>query len=152
MTYQTNPGVDSTEPIAGEPLITAPEPSDAVPMAEMAPPVAEPVPPAADPRPAASAPSENEAARKVKTAAVVAGAAALANKVRKEAPKVVNQLRERRMAGRCVIITEVDGRFLTIGPYKNEDAARDRVFKVGGNPHVAEIVSDTTFFMPPEKP
>jgi len=151
MTSQTNPGVGSTEPIAGEPLITAPDPSDAAALAGIAPPVAEPVMPATDPQPA-SVPSENEAGGKVKTAAVVAGAAALANKVRKEAPKVVNQIRERRMAGRCVIITEVDGRFLAIGPYKNEDAARDQVFKVGGSPHVAELVSDAAFFVPPGQP
>jgi hypothetical protein len=88
----------------------------------------------------------------VKAAAIVASAAALANKARKEAPKVVNQLRERRVAGRCVIVTEVDGRFLAIGPYKNEDTARGDVFKVGGTPHIAELVTDTAFFAPPEQP
>jgi hypothetical protein len=148
MTHQTNRGGGSTEPITGDPLITAPDPSDAVEASTTAPPVAEPVTPAVDPRPVKSAPSEDDGGGKAKTAAMVAGAAALANKVRKEAPKVVNQLRERRMAGRCVIITEVDGRFLAIGPYKNEGAARGHVFKVGGTPHVAELVSETAFFAP----
>jgi hypothetical protein len=148
MTDQTNRGGGWREPIAGDPLITAPDPSYTVEGSTMAPPVAEPVTPAVGPRPVKSVPSDDEGGGKAKTAAMVAGAAALANKVRKEAPKVINQLRERRMAGRCVIITEVDGRFLAIGPYKNEEAARDDVFKVGGSPHVAELVSETSFFAP----
>lgn len=83
---------------------------------------------------------------------MVAGAVAVANKVRKEAPKVVHQVRERRLAGRCVIVTEVDGQFLAIGPYKDEDSARKDAFKVGGTPHVAELRSDTAFFAPAEQP
>jgi len=173
MTDQASTNRGSTEPIPGDPLIADPDPLDqtstmAPPVgapAEPLAPVAEPLAPVAEPvvtsvetpvvtsveTPAVeSAPSEEEGGGKVKAAAVVAGAAAIANKVRKEAPKVVNQLRERRVAGRCVIVTEVDGRFLAIGPYKNEDAARGDVFKVGGTPHVAELVSDTAFFAPPE--
>ena len=166
MTDQASTNRGSTEPIPGDPLIADPDPLDQTPT--MAPPVGapvEPLAPVADPVVTSvetpvvtsvetptveSAPSEEEGGGKVKAAAVVAGAAAIANKVRKEAPKVVNQLRERRVAGRCVIVTEVDGRFLAIGPYKNEDAARGDVFKVGGTPHVAELVSDSAFFAPPE--
>src|SRR5215213_4794200 len=107
MTHPTSPSGSSTEPIAGDPLITAPDPSDRVEEAEMAPPVTEPVAPAVEPGPLESAPADEDGGGKARTAAVVAGAAALANKVRKEAPKVVNQLRERRVAGRCVILTQV---------------------------------------------
>jgi hypothetical protein len=85
---------------------------------------------------------------KVKTAAVLAGAAALANKVRHEAPKVLQQMREKRAAGRCVILTEADDRALAIGPYKNEEAARHDLFKVGGTSRVVELMSDTAFFAP----
>jgi hypothetical protein len=85
---------------------------------------------------------------KVKAAAVVAGAAALANKVRQEAPKKIRQLREKRAAGRCVIVTEADGHYLAVGPYKDEDAARQALFKVGGTAHVAELLSTTAFFDP----
>ncbi len=85
---------------------------------------------------------------KLKAAAVVAGVAALANKVRQEAPKKVRQVRQKRAAGRCVILTEADGRYLVIGPYRSEDAARQDVFKVGGAPHVAELVSPAAFFTP----
>jgi hypothetical protein len=85
---------------------------------------------------------------KVKTAAVLAGAAALANKVRHEAPKMLQQMREKRAAGRCVILTEADDRALAIGPYKNEEAASHDLFKVGGTPRVVELMSDTAFFTP----
>jgi hypothetical protein len=85
---------------------------------------------------------------KAKTAVVLAGAAALANKVRHEAPKMLQQMREKRAAGRCVIVTEADDRALAIGPYKNEDAARHDLFKVGGTSRVVELMSDTVFFAP----
>jgi hypothetical protein len=150
MTHQTNRNGGSKEPITGDPLIATPGPPDTVEASTMAPPVAEPVTPTVDPRAVEPAPSDDDGGGKMKTAALVAGAAALANKVRKEAPKVVNQIRERRMAGRFVITTEVDGRFLAIGPYKDEDAARGDVFKVGGTAHVAELVSETSFFAPEE--
>lgn len=150
MTQPTNPISGSTEPIAGDPLITAPDPSEVVVPSAVEPPVREPATP--DPPPVEPVSSTEDGGGKVKAAAVVAGAAALANKLRKEGPKVINQLRDRRLVGRCVIITEVDGRFLAIGPYKNEDAARGDAFKVGGTPHVAELVSETAYFAPPEQP
>ncbi len=152
MTQPTNPSSGSTEPIAGDPLIIAPDPRQAVEPSAVEPPVPEPATPAVDLPPVEPVPSTEDGGGKVKAAAVVAGAAALANKLRKEGPKVINQLRDRRLVGRCVIITEVDGRFLAIGPYKNEDAARGDAFKVGGTPHVAELVSETAYFAPPEQP
>jgi hypothetical protein len=89
---------------------------------------------------------------KAKTAVVLAGAAALANKVRQEAPKMLQQMREKRAAGRCVIVTEADDRALAIGPYKNDEAARHDLFKVGGTSRVVELMSDTAFFAPHESP
>src|SRR4051812_24446499 len=91
---------------------------------------------------------DDDGGGKVKTAALLAGAAALANKVRQEAPKKVQQLREKRAAGRCVIVTEVDGRMLAIGPYKDEASAEPRAFKVGGAPRLVELVTDAAFFAP----
>jgi hypothetical protein len=87
---------------------------------------------------------------KLKTGALLAGAAALATKVRHEAPKKVQQIREKRAEGRCVIVTEVDGRMLAIGPYKDEASAEPQAFRVGGNPHVVELVTDSAFFGPLE--
>jgi hypothetical protein len=89
---------------------------------------------------------------KAKTAVVLAGAAALANKVRQEAPKMLQQMREKRAAGRCVIVTEADDRALAIGPYKNDEAARHDLFKVGGTSRVVELMSDTAFFAPHDSP
>ena len=151
MTERTTTTAGDREPIAGDPLMSDPA-AGAVPATPMAPPPSGAVPGEVSPRTIAPAPTEEDGGGKVKAAAIVATAAALANKARKEAPKVVNQLRERRVAGRCVIVTEVDGRFLAIGPYKNEDTARGDVFKVGGTPHIAELVTDTAFFAPPEQP
>jgi hypothetical protein len=147
----------STEPIAGDPLLASTAPS----AGPVAPPAATPpvAPPAAshptsererEPQPV-EVEDSGEGGSKIKTAAVVAGAAALANKVRQEAPKVLHQLRERRITGRRVILTEVDGRFLAIGPYKNEDQARQDAFKVGGTPRIAELVPHTAFFAPPDQ-
>jgi hypothetical protein len=146
----------ATEPVVADPLpaslapcagdVTAPTPTPPVDAPAASRTASEPEPQPVD------ADDSGEGGSKVKTAAVVAGAAALANKVRQEAPKVLHQLRERRIAGRHVIITEVDGRFLAIGPYKNEDDARKDGFKVGGTPRIAELVADTAFFAPPDQP
>jgi len=91
---------------------------------------------------------QDEGGSKLKTGALLAGAAALANKVRQEAPKKVQQIREKRAEGRYVIVTEVDGRMLAIGPYKDEASAEPQAFRVGGNPHVVELVTETAFFGP----
>jgi len=98
--------------------------------------------------PAPTAAEHEEGGSKLKTGALLAGAAALATKVRQEAPKKVQQLREKRAEGRCVIVTEVDGRMLAIGPYKDEASAEPQAFKVGGVPRVVELVTDAAFFGP----
>jgi hypothetical protein len=164
MTYENDssagrpdaPG-DPTTPIIGDPLMTPPDfqPTDETPVAIVEEPVAvveEPVVVHTEPARIETNAPDDEGGSKAKAAALLAGAAALANKMRKEAPKAVHQLRERRIAGRCVIVTEVDGRFLAIGPYKDEESARQDSFKVGGTPHVAELMSESTFFAPAEQP
>jgi hypothetical protein len=100
MSDTTNPNTASYEPVLGNPLITAPEPSDVAQVPTMKP-QKDPGSAAtkADPSPPESVHSTDDAGGKVKTAAMVAGAAALANKLRKEAPKVINQLRDRRLTG-----------------------------------------------------
>lgn len=139
MDLPTDPSNPSYEgPATGEPLIVPPAAS-----ADVAPPV-EPV----EPAPSATDEAGESEGGKVKAAALLAGAAALANKVRQEAPKKVHELREKRAAGRCVILTEADGRALAIGPYKNAEAAQEDLFKVGGAPRVVELVSETAFFAP----
>jgi hypothetical protein len=140
------------EPIPGDPLI---EPTDggAHTVSSEVPPVVSA--PAAgsvsEARPAERSDgekSEHEGS-KAKTAITVAGVAALANKVRHEAPKKLQELREKRAAGRCVIVSEASGRYMAIGPYKDEETARQDLFKVGGTAHVAELVTTTAFFTPP---
>ena len=160
------------QPVVGEPLIVPPNIEDSGPavVSETASPVVNGdgaprvgrvesaeapwgTPTVASPPPSSTGQSEpDDGGSKVKTAAVLAGAAALANKVRHEAPKVLQQLREKRAAGRCVILTEADDRALAIGPYKNEEAASHDLFKVGGTSRVVELMSDTAFFAPHDAP
>jgi len=87
-------------------------------------------------------------APKVKAAAVVAGAAALANKVRKEAPKKIREAREKSVAGRYVVLTEVDGRPVAIGPYRKEQVARNDATRVTGPHQVVELRSRAAQFGP----
>ena len=74
------------------------------------------------------------------------GAAAIANRVRRDAPSKVHEFREQRAAERCVIVTKVEGRYLASGPYKDGAAAQQDIFNVGGTPHVAELKPQATFF------
>lgn len=137
-------------PAPGEPLIVPPAvTADVAPPVEPVEPVerVEPVEPV-EPLPSPTDQADQGEGGKVKAAALLAGAAALANKVRQEAPKKVQGMREKRAAGRCVILTEADGRALAIGPYKNAEAAQEDLFKVGGAPRVVELVSETAFFAP----
>jgi hypothetical protein len=159
------------QPVAGEPLIVPPKIDETGPavVSETGSPVVNgEVAPRAErvdaedpwrsPTVASAPPSPTEQTEpadggsKVKTAAVLAGAAAIANKVRHEAPKMLQQMREKRAAGRCVIVTEADDRALAIGPYKDAEAARQDLFKVGGTSRVVELMSDTAFFAPHEGP
>jgi hypothetical protein len=87
---------------------------------------------------------------KVKAAALVAGAAALVNKLRKEAPKKARQVREKRVAGRCVLLTEMAGRPVVIGPYRDEQAARRDLTRVTGAPQVLELKSQAAYFGTPD--
>ena len=135
-------------PAAEEPLLD----QSTVSSRDVAAPV-EPVEPTGTPSASAPSPTEQAEERgggKIKNAALLAGVATVANKVRQRAPKVVQQIREKRAGDRCVILTEADGRSLAIGPYKNEQAARDDIFKVGGAPRVVELVSRAAFFAPQE--
>ena len=110
--------------------------------------------PASPPRTDRTAPPEESGqgvGPKLKVAAVVAGAAALANKVRQEAPKKIREVREKRVAGRCVILTEVGGRPVVIGPYSDEQAARrDLAGGVAGAQQVVELQSRAAYFGSPD--
>jgi hypothetical protein len=61
---------------------------------------------------------------KEKASALFAKAAALAGKLREETPKKVHELQEKRAAGRCVIVSEVGGRRVAVGPYPTAELAR----------------------------
>lgn len=152
------------EPITGEPLVAPPsvdndrrepvervEPIDQTEMLPEPPSTLAPTEQAGTSKGEGGQDAEQGSGSKVKAAALLAGAAALTNKVRQEAPKKVQQLREKRAAGRCVILTEANGEYLAIGPYKNEEAARQDIFKVGGTSHVVELRSETAFFAPPSQ-
>jgi hypothetical protein len=93
--------------------------------------------------------TESGSGTKITAAALIAGAAALANKVRKEAPKKARQAREKRVAGRCIILTEISGRPVALGPYRNEQAARQDLTRTAGAPQVLELKSQTAYFGSP---
>jgi len=94
--------------------------------------------------------TESGTGTKVTAAALIAGAAALANKVRKEAPKKAREAREKRVAGRCIILTEVNGRPVALGPYRDEQAARQDLTRATGAPQVLELKSHTAYFGSPD--
>jgi hypothetical protein len=94
--------------------------------------------------------TESGTGTKVTAAALIAGAAALANKVRKEAPKKAREVREKRVAGRCIIITEVNGRPVALGPYRDEQAARQDLTRVTGAPQVLELKSQAAYLGSPD--
>ena len=141
----TNP-----QPLVDPFLVDPVVPSAPVPAADLTGPGPEPV---AIPRPAAPAspppplPSSDEGREsgggpgKLKAAALLAGAATLANKVRQDAPRKVQELREKRAAGRYVILTEVTGGAVAVGPYPDEQAARQDLGNVRGVPRVVELLS-----------
>jgi len=94
--------------------------------------------------------TESGSGTKVTAAALIAGAAALANKLRKEAPKKAREVREKRIAGRCIILTEVSGRPVALGPYRDEQAAREDLTRVTGAPQVLELKSHAAYFGSPD--
>jgi len=94
--------------------------------------------------------TESGTGTKVTAAALIAGAAALANKVRKEAPKKAREAREKRVAGRCIILTEVNGRPVALGPYRDEQAARQDLTRATGAPQVLELKSQAAYFGSPD--
>ncbi len=150
-----DPGQD--DPVVGDPLIVPPpagEPFDApvVPPIETTP---EPAPstavpdtsaPQPAPDPALEDDSGEDSGSKLKAGALLAGAAALANKVRQKAPEKVQEIREKRAAGRCVILAELSGRSVAIGPYRDAESARQDSIKVAGAPRVVELVPESSFF------
>lgn len=101
---------------------------------------------AAPPIPARTDHTDESGGGKIKAAALIAGAAALANKVRKEAPKKAREVREKRIAGRYVIITEADGRPVAIGPYRDEQAAHHDLTRATNVQHVLELKSPAAYF------
>lgn len=129
------PGI--AEPVASQPVTSAPiTPESAA------------VPPSPPAQTTGAEESRAGKGQKVKVAAVLAGAAAVANKIRQEAPKKVKQVREKRVAGRCVILTEVDGRRVAIGPYPDNRAASQDSGKMTAAPQVVELMSPTAYFGP----
>jgi hypothetical protein len=157
---------DPRDPAYADPVVAGPPVTDdAAPPAPVytSPPVdgepvaAESPPTTVTPAPAPTSTTEIEQPEQpergthaVKVAAVLAGAAAIANKVREEAPKKVQEFREKRVAGRCVILAEVDGDTVAIGPYRDAAAAREDLGRVPGAPRVAELKSQTAYFGPSE--
>ena len=131
------------EPISGEPI-------PATPPIPPPPPTAPPVssPPPAPPQGTEPPAAEQGGPGKAKKAALLAGAAALASKVRQEAPKKVQQVRQKRAAGRCVILTEQAGRLIAVGPYPDEQTARQDSVKVAGAPSVIELIPQQAYFAP----
>lgn len=134
------------DPLVAQPEITEPAVTEHVEAPQSAPmPVATPAPVPTEHAPESE---EHGAGSKVKAAAVLAGAAALANKVRQDAPKRWQEIREKRVAGRCVILMEVAGRQVAVGPYRNDTAARQDSAKLTGAPKVIELISPAVYMAP----
>ena len=133
---------DPHNPTDSDPFVVAP--AEPVTPPEPDPP---PISPDTPPTPARTKLAEEPGQRAgQKATALLAGAGALANKVRTAAPRKVREAREKLVAGRCVILTEVDNRQVAIGPYRNDAAARQDAARVSGAPHVAELLSQTAYF------
>ena len=137
---EPTPTVRNTQPVTTGPTATPTGRSTASP--------APATTPGSAPRHAGEA-TESGRGTKITAAALVAGAAALANKVRKEAPKKAREVREKRVAGRCIILTEISGRPVALGPYRDEQAARQDLTRVAGAPQVLELKSQTAHFGSP---
>ena len=137
------------DPLVGQPEIVEPATTEHVVPPQPAPLAESQPPPLATPTPVQVERGPEESGQgtggKVKAAAVLAAAAALANKVRQEAPKKVHEIRQRRVAGRCVVLAEVDGRQVAIGPYRDDRAARQDSANFAGVPTVIELVSPTAY-------
>jgi hypothetical protein len=129
---------------AGEPVTPTPAAASAVTDGS---PHRRPPPPSTPAGPGSR--TESGRGAKVKAAALVAGAAALVNKLRKEAPKRAREVREKRVTGRCVLLTEVAGRPVAIGPYRDEQAARQDLTRVTGASQVLELKSQAAYFTTP---
>jgi hypothetical protein len=69
---------------------------------------------------------------KGRLAALGASVASLAKRVYKGGTKKPRVVRRKRTTNRCVILTEVFGRPVAIGPYRNEQAARKDLARTHG--------------------
>jgi hypothetical protein len=86
---------------------------------------------------------------KRKLAALAAGATTLARKIRKAGPKKIRDVRVRRAADRCVILTEVAGRPVAIGPYRHAHAAQKDAARINA-PQVVELRPPAVHFTAPD--
>jgi predicted RNA-binding protein with PUA domain len=83
-----------------------------------------------------------------KVASVWSAATSFANKVRQEAPKKVQELKEQRASGRHILLAERDGRTVAVGPYRDAETAQRSASKVTGANQIIELMSEAAFFMP----
>jgi hypothetical protein len=83
---------------------------------------------------------------KVKAAGLIAAATALAGKLRTEVPKKVVDVREKRAVGQHVVMTELRGRVVAVGPYRNSSEAQAVTRRMAGTPTAVELVSERAFF------
>jgi poly-gamma-glutamate capsule biosynthesis protein CapA/YwtB (metallophosphatase superfamily) len=91
-------------------------------------------------------PSDNSGGgSKAKKAAFFAAATAFANTVRQEAPKKVREIREKRAAGRHVIVAEIGGRTVAVGPFPGGEDARRNAEKLSGTTRIVELVPASTY-------
>lgn len=158
------PGSPTDDVVAGDPFLTAPSDFEApaVPAPGRAVPEPEPVPTPIAVAPPAQAVTlatdsvepRNEPAKrsdtesnsgKVKAAAVLAAAAALTNKVRQKAPEMLRDIRDKRAAGKCVLITERDGVKVAVGPFADKSNAEMNASKVAGVATVVPLISEDAF-------
>ena len=133
-----------TEPVVTDPVVAGPDSAPDLAPTTSGP---TPLPPEAPDHTEPAEQSDPGVGGKAKAAALLAGAAALANKVRQEAPKKVREIRQKRVAGRYVLVTGAP-REVAVGPYPDEEAARQDLVNFAEVPRVVELLSQPAYHGP----
>ena len=153
MTMSDNPTPDAVHGMIIDPAAPAPvivEPAPASSGEQLAPPIAGTVvaPTDAPSTPVQTEDGSRDGGVREKAASVLSAASSFAKKVRREAPKKVQELKEQRASGRHVLVAEHDGRTVAVGPYRDAETAQRSAVKVTGANQIIELMSETAFFTP----
>ena len=84
---------------------------------------------------------------KATASALLAGVGSALGRLRRDVPRAVQELQERRTAGRCVLLAQLDGRDVAIGPFAGEAAAREvaQELAAAGSTRIVEVLRPAAF-------